>query len=81
MSGSKLIKAAGPREKCSRCVYDSTGCHYGEPLAISRLYVKLRGSWKPVGWICPNCGEVRIDEGAIPIKEYRTVYKRHRGEH
>jgi len=47
---------------------------------MSRLYVKLRGSWKPVGWICPNCGEVRIDEGAVPIKEYRTVYKRRRGE-
>jgi len=42
------------------------------PLAMRRLYVKVDGRWRTVGWICPNCGEVRID-AEFPLKEYKTV--------
>jgi len=61
------------REKCPNCKYWVEWYLYDEPLAMNRLYVKHKGSWLAVGWICPNCGHTKIDDGVIPFKRYTTV--------
>jgi hypothetical protein len=63
-------------EKCPRCVYESGWERLPEPLSMKRLYVKLGSPsrWETVGWICPNCGLVKLDV-KLPLKEYKTVKK------
>jgi hypothetical protein len=50
------------RKKCPYCVREKDNQH----VTMSRLYVKVkkykRWKWIEVGWICPNCFFVIIDE-------------------
>jgi len=65
--------------KCPFCVYSGEFHQWDVPLAMNRLYVKVKRSWKAVGWICPNCGHVVIDVD-LPLKKYSTVRKREKYE-
>jgi rubrerythrin len=40
---------------------------------MNRLYVKNKSKWLTVGWVCPNCGYIKLDEEKFPIKQYRIV--------
>ena len=63
------------REKCIFCTYLQAG-RYKHRLAMVRLYVKVKGKWVPVGWVCPYCGYSDVDEEKFPLKTYSTVKSR-----
>jgi len=46
------------------------------PLAMHRIYIKDRGKWRAIGWVCLNCGRVDFDV-RFPIREYFTVERIH----
>ncbi|MEX2690199.1 MAG: hypothetical protein Q6351_007735 [Candidatus Njordarchaeum guaymaensis] len=51
--------------KCPKCTrLDYTGEHH---IAMKRLYIKDKGKWLAIGWICPKCGKIKITR-KFPIK-------------
>ena len=67
------------RPRCPRCTYWTYWGGYEEHVAMQRLYVKFRGSWKAVGWICPYCGHVMLT-AKFPIREFMTAITTSRSE-
>jgi len=56
-----MRRIRGEAEKCPNCSYFTLFGKETAPLACRRLYVKHRGGWLRVGWICLHCGYVKIE--------------------
>jgi hypothetical protein len=67
------------REKCPKCCFKTDWGYSDGYLTMNRLYVKRyeKGKWRwiQVGWLCPNCGFVKLDAN-FPLKHYKTVTTR-----
>jgi len=49
--------------KCMVCAYSTHGArkHPNVMRSTHGLYIKAKGKWKRVGWICLCCGSVILD--------------------
>ena len=68
--------SSSKRRRCRDCWH--VWPHDDEYVAMSRLYVKRkekgRWRWMAVGWICPNCLKVEVDQ--VKFKEFRYPVRR-----
>ena len=61
--------------KCENCVW-STPRALKKPNMVSkmtRLYVRGKDGWNPIGWYCKNCGSVVIDEFKKDIYVFHPI--------
>jgi hypothetical protein len=67
------------KERCPNCWFKTDWGYMDDYLAMNRLYVKRyekgKWRWQAIGWVCPNCGFVKLD-AKFPLKHYRTVTTR-----
>jgi hypothetical protein len=55
--------------KCEKCELWYPYGGITQKVAMSRVYIKDKGKWKTIGWICPICGKFTLTH-PLPLKKY-----------
>ena len=56
----------GKCPKCMVCAHSTVGArrHPNVAYTMHALYIKQKGNWRRVGWVCLSCGSVVLDNFA-----------------
>mgnify|MGYP000666254923 CR=1 FL=1 len=57
---------------CPRCRYSAYFDTQDVPISLRRLYIRIQGRLKPIGWICPNCGYIHLT-AKFPLVRIKTA--------
>lgn len=55
---------------CNYILYLSPYKDHLKPVKMVRLYIRVKGRYNPIGWICPVCGATILSD--LPLKRFKT---------
>lgn len=66
-------------KRCDNLNCYEKGIRYQKASRLHRTYIKItkygKTTWKPIGWYCPNCGQIILDnnEKYVPFNKYHKL--------